>query len=221
MLVVKLTVMVPGEPIVLDGEIGNVSNLAAISSYEARLEGRKTVTLEGYPRWSEPVQGLLARCIALSKANAEQTDEVRLPSNWKSVRVDIGLNSGGRSRRIERLAMCRVERQDGNICTVGSREATLIRFFECLDLRPNYDDVWDVAHHALCVSTFGDDVLLPTKPLDVPIHEEPGYSYVLSHEIPEPLRSAFEYRQRWSGRPCVPRGAHWSWDYLDFVNGQR
>jgi hypothetical protein len=138
MLVVKLTVIAPGvDPIVLDGEIGNVSNLAAISSYEAWLEGRKTVMLEGYPRWSEPVQGLLARCIALSEAKAEPPDEACLPANWISVRVDIGLNSGGRSRKIKRLAMCRMERQDGNICTVGSREGALSRFFELVELRPN------------------------------------------------------------------------------------
>lgn len=221
MLVVKLTLMAPGvAPIVLDGEIGNISNLAAMSSYEAWLQGRLTVTLENYPRWSEPVQGLLARCIALSKAKDDSTGEAGLP-DWKSVRVDIGLNLGGRSQKIVRLAMCRIERQEGNICTVGSREGTLCGFVEDVQLRPIYRDVWDVAHQAICVSTFGGDVLPPKKPLDVPIHEEPGYSYVLSHEIPEPLRSAFEYRQRWSGRPCVPRGAHWSWDYLDFVNGQR
>jgi hypothetical protein len=220
MLIIKLTEIAPGvDPIVLDGENGNISNLAALSSYKAYLEGRRTVTLEDYPRWSEPVRGLLARCIALSEAEALPNNGFRFSENWKSVRVDIGLNSGVRSQRIERLAMCRIERS-GDQCAIGWTEGPLKGFVE-VQQRQSYRDVWDVAQHALCTSTFNANVIPPVVPLHVPIHEEPGFLYVLSREIPEPLRSAFEYRQRWSGRPCIPRGAHWSWDYLDFVNGQR
>jgi hypothetical protein len=75
------------------GEIGNVSNLAATSSYVAWFEGCGEVRLDGYPRWCEPVRGLLARCLELTEPGKP------LPADWVSVRVDIGLNGGGLQRQ--------------------------------------------------------------------------------------------------------------------------
>jgi hypothetical protein len=40
-----------GDRIKMFDEIGNVSDLAATSSYVARLEGCGEVRLDGYPRW--------------------------------------------------------------------------------------------------------------------------------------------------------------------------
>ena len=55
-----------------DGEIGNITDLDAISSYEVLLDGRKvSAQLHGYPRWSEPVRGLLARCIAIAEPDSD------------------------------------------------------------------------------------------------------------------------------------------------------
>ncbi|NVO04743.1 MAG: hypothetical protein HXX19_01705 [Rhodoferax sp.] len=196
-----------------EGEIGNVSNLAAFSSYETLLEGRKvSAQLHDYPRWSEPVRGLLARCINVAE---HDVNPVPVPEDWRSLRVDIGIQSGYQ-RGTTRLAMCRIERlEDG--CTVGHQEGPLAGFIDGVQLRAAYADIWELAQHALNLSVWGVDSIPPVKPLDVKRYDDG--KYIRSSELPEPLRSAFEYRQRWSGKPCIRDAwdANWAWDLDDFV----
>jgi hypothetical protein len=206
-----------GERIVFDqGEIGNVSNLNTISSYEILLDGRDVCSqLHNYPRWSEPVRGLLARCIDVTVLDE---DFVPLPDDWASLRVDIGIQSGYQ-RGTTRLAMCRIAREDG-VCTVGHEEGTLKGFIDDVQLRKGYSDIWDLAQHALNLSVWGVDAIPPVNPLVIKKYD--GGMYIRSSEIPEPLRSAFERRQRYSGRPSIGvHDAHWSWDLEDFIGGTR
>ena len=73
MLKVNLKVQRTVDPFLLEleGKIGNISNLDAISTYAADLEDRSLAVLENYPRWSESVRGLVARCIDLSGQRLE------------------------------------------------------------------------------------------------------------------------------------------------------
>lgn len=221
MLQISLTIVEPGKELfALTGEIGNISNLRATSSYEHWLEGRNAGTITDYPRWSEPVRALLARCIA-SVAPSEDED-VAMPLDWSVIRIDIGINGGGRARRPTRIAMVRAERRSGAVA-VGWTEGTL-RGHKELILRNGYADVWEFVQHMLCKSVFLKDDLPPTRPLYVPYYcDDTGYPYMDPADLPEPVRSAFERRQSHSGRPCI-RGcwmAMYIHDYADFVNGQR
>ena len=199
-----------------EGEIGNISNLNSISSYVVLLEGRKaSAQLHDYPRWSEPVRGLLTRCI---DAAVLDEDLVPVPEDWRALRVDIGIQSGYQ-RRTTRLAMCRIERLE-DACTVGHFEASLAGFIDGVQPRAAYADLWDLAQHALNLSVWGVDVIPPLKPLNVKKYDEGRY--IRSSELPEPLRSAFERRQRYSGKPCIGVwDANWAWDLEDFLNGTR
>ena len=213
MLVIKLTITtIAGESTVLDGELGNIS-MDAMSTYEADLDGRPICTLDNYPRWSESSRGLLARCIAMTEPAADP-----VPENWRSIRIDIGLNGGGRQRRPTRLAMTRMERLDEDD-SVGWKEGSMQGFLE-VPPRPSYGDVWDLALHALNISVWAQDEIQPTRPIVVPVYADG--SYIRTSDLPEPVRSAFEWRQRFSGRPCVGQhDACWIWDWTDFLAGRR
>ena len=200
-----------------DGEIGNITNLDAISSYEVLLDGRKvSAELHGYPRWSEPVRGLLARCIAVAEPGSYM---VPVPEDWTALRVDIGIQSDWREPPT-RLAMCRVTREAGTF-NVGFMEGKLSGFIEDVQPRESYQDMWDLAQHALNVSVWNADSIPEVKPLVVPVYGDG--SYMRTSDIPEPAQSAFEWRQRMSGRPCIRghRDACWIWDWEDWLNGQR
>jgi hypothetical protein len=206
-----------GQMLVYDeGEIGNITNLDAISSYEVLLDGRNFMSeLHGYPRWCEPVRGLLARCIALAELDS---DLVPVPEDWSALRVDIGIQSG-RQRYPTRLAMCRVTREDDRI-GVGFLEGRLTGFIHGVKPRESYQDMWDLAQHALNVSVWDIDAIPLVRPLV--FKKYGGDRWIRSSELPEPLRSAFERRQRLSGRPPISVwDAHWAHDLEDFVNGTR
>ena len=199
-----------------DGEIGNITNLDAISSYEVLLDGRKvSAELHGYPRWSEPVRGLLARCIDVAELDS---DLVQVPEDWTALRVDIGIQSG-RQRHPTRLAMCCVTRETGTF-NVGFLEGKLSGFIEDVQPRESYQDMWDLAQHALNVSVWNLDAIPAVRPIEIKKYDDGRW--ILSSDLPEPLRSAFEHRQRYSGKPCVGFwDANWAWDLEDFVNGTR
>jgi len=225
MLEVVMAVTAPGgKPLVFNGDLGNISNLAALSSYEAWFEGRPATILADYPRWCEPVRGLVARCIAQTEL-ADVTKNAMLPDNWVSARIDIGLNGGGRALRPTRIAMVRVDKEAD---AEGVERLTVCwsegRLQACTDVAPRqeYSDVWELASHMLRVSVWGRDRdIPPTRPVIVPAYE--GGLYMRTSDLPEPVRSAFEWRQRYSGRPCMNGhwDACWFWDWTDFLNGQR
>jgi hypothetical protein len=213
-LEIVMTIITSSDRIEMFGKIGNVSNLAATSSYVAWVEGCGEVRLDGYPRWCEPVRGLLARCLELTEPGKP------LPADWVSVRVDIGLNGGGLQRRPTRLAMCRIERRASDIYSVGWVEGSLRGFIEVQPRAHGYPDACRLAQHALNVSVWNVDEIPQAQPLVVPVYDN---RYMRTSDLPEPARSAFEYRQRHSGRPCI--WAHWDacwiWDWEDFQSGQR
>ena len=231
MLIVLVTVVGrSGRSMVLQGEIANVGDLRAVSSYEAWLEDRDGQRLDRYPRWCEPVRALVARCIAQSRPHAAKgdagkrtrSDAAQARIGWSRLRVDIGLQPGGRGR-VRRLAMARMVRPESGEgqLELGWIEGPL-RGHREIQPRRAYPDAWSLAEHALTESVFLKDELPVPIALDIPIRQTgTSSSFVLANDIPEPARSAFKWRQQYSGRPCFPADAHHAWDWLDFINGQR
>jgi len=222
MLKIVLTITTASGKLLIfnEGEIGNITDLDALSSYEVLLDGRNVMTeLHGYPRWSEPVRGLLARCIAVAEQGSRF---IPVPADWTALRVDIGIQSG-RQTRPTRLAMCRVTRNNdiSGGFTVGFVEGKLAGFIENVQPRESYQDVWDMAQHALNISVWNQDLIPPVRPLEIKKYD--GDRWIRSSELPEPLRSAFEHRQRHSGKPHIREAwdANWAWDLEDFINGTR
>jgi hypothetical protein len=117
--------------------------------------------------------------------------------------------------------MCRLTRENGSF-NVGYVEGKLSGFIDDVQLRESYRDIWDIAQHALNLSVWTTDAIPPARPLVVPVYGEDKY-YMRTSDLPEPARSAFEWRQYGSGRPCVREhlDACWIWDWDDWVNGRR
>lgn len=82
--------------------------------------------------------------------------------------------------------------------------------------------VWDLVGRAIAKSLSGQE-RLPVRPdpVTVPIYTDGDLPYVRMCEIPEPARSAFERRMRWSTVPVIPGKGDcaYSWDWLDFIEG--
>ena len=119
--------------------------------------------------------------------------------------------------------MCRVSRNNdiNDSFTVGFVEGKLSGFVEDVQPRESYQDIWDLAQHALNESVWNADAIPEVRPLVVPVYGDGRY--IRTSDIPEPARSAFEWRQRLSGRPSIRghRDAMWAWDWNDWLNGQR
>lgn len=84
--------------------------------------------------------------------------------------------------------------------------------------------VWDLVARGLAVALYGSETVgkRPT-PIDVPVHKTlDGLSYVRAIDIPQPARSAFEYRMRYSTRPGIDgeNRCYWAWDWETFIEGQ-
>lgn len=249
MLIVLVTVVHrSGRRTVLTGEIANVSDLRAVSAYEAWLDDRDGGRLAGYPRWSEPVRALVARCISLSRprpakavaGRRPRTDSAQARIGWARLRVDIGLKPGGYGR-VRRLAMVRLVRPEarpsGASSPLGAFTLAASDRADALSLgwiegplrghreiapRCHYPDAWSLAEHALTESVFLRDARTEPVALDIPVRQKgSSSSFILASDIPEPARSAFEWRQRHSGRPSHAWDAHHAWDWIDFLNGQR
>lgn len=218
MLVVKLQLSSPQANLVLRGEICNVSGLAPRSSYDIDFEERDYARLDDYPRWCESVLGLVARCLARTRVEHEQP----LPVEWKQLQVDVGIRPGGR-REYRPLSMACITRES-DMLNIGSAEANgLTRFMGEVAPRKHYLDAWDLAEHGLRVTTFGSDSLPPAVALDVPIRDSGRVTYVNVTDIPEPARSAFLENLGRSARPAIDGRLDkvFSWDWLDFLAGQR
>lgn len=64
--------------------------------------------------------------------------------------------------------------------------------------------VWDLVGRAIAKSLSGQERLpRRPRPVTVPIHADGNLTYVRMCEIPEPARSAFKLRMRWSTVPVI------------------
>ena len=206
------------------GEIWNVSALAAHSDYDFYFDGRTALEgalLRHYPRWCEPVGALVARCIDLSAPESRSQDG--LPDGWDCMELDIALRPGGRIRGRRILSTTRVSHDRNGLQVEIADAENDTRTIVGVTLREGYRDEWELAAHALRMATFGIDELPAPKELDVPLRHEDKFAFVCFRDIPEPARSEFERRMRGSGAPWIEGfpDAVYAWDWLDFLNGNR
>jgi hypothetical protein len=202
----------------LEGALANASGLKAVSGYQADFDGRDSVLLRDYPRWSESVRALVARCIAIGSPSAAVT---LAPDRWSAVQICIGIRGGGRGN-LRPIAM--VQMAAGiEYLEIGWVEGRLSGFCDSIPIRNNCTDAWQLVQLALSVSVFGSDYIPEVRPLDVKFYSHGNIPYVRTSELPEPVRSAFEARQARSARPVISGAADacYSWDWDDFLNGQR
>ncbi|MFC5606081.1 hypothetical protein [Variovorax soli] len=219
MLEIQLDIAGPANSARLFGKVWNVSRLAAFSDYDFGFEGREEppdAPLKAYPRWSEPVSGLFARCLGHPSV-ARPTGDL---GPWSFLRLQIGIRPGG-VRDYRPLVLIRVKARDHDL-RIATTEG-LAHSVHQVNARIRYRDAWEVAEHALRVSAFGADDLQEAKPLDVPIRSDGQLAFVCMGDIPEPARSVFRERMRGAGCPVIPGLSDlvYAWDWTDFLNGRR
>jgi hypothetical protein len=218
MLVVKLKLETCLGTQLFEGEIGNISNLASMSSYSFYFEGRTALgEVTDYPRWCESVMGLVARCLAQTKPEPETIQD------WISAKVSIFLAPGGRRNSVKHLAMATIRDNEDSTVSVESFEIATNYFLPSIPIRPVYDDPWSLAEHALRAAVFGDDVLPAAKPLDIPIFESGDIPYIRIRDIPEPTRTIFDEHMNYSDVPAVEEAgdAVYAWDWLSFLGAEK
>jgi len=202
----------------LKGGVWNASGFNARSDYGYFFAGREThgyPMLRRYPRWCEPVRGLVARCLALSSVPMGAV----LTCSWELMVLEIALRPGGGSADL--LDTVAVERSaDGNLNFVRASAIGEVVHVDGIAPRASYADPWDLAEHALRITTFDGDDLPPPKELDVPIRRDLNLSFVCTRDIPEPARSVFTKRMEHSTRPVIHGhpDAVYAWDWLDFLS---
>jgi hypothetical protein len=200
----------------LKGAVWNASALAARSDYGGSFDGRSTrdgTLLRQYPRWCEAVRGLVARCLALS---SPQVGDALSPC-WGRMEVKIGLRPGGKGYKLLDTVQLWRDAHGLNASSIPATGSP--RLMRGIAPRASYADPWDLAAHALRLTTFGKDELPAPQELDVPIRRHGNLSFVCMRDIPEPARSVFEERMKYSACPVIPgfSDAVYSWDWLHFV----
>lgn len=199
MLRIRLDIFGEDRGQVYEGKISNVSNLAAQSNYSVQLDDvAKRLKLKNYARWSEPVQGLAARCISLAIKGLEPKPLIP----WTSSLVRLEIQGGGYGP-IKEIARCEVHHRTEKAGVFTSSEQGADYEGEH-PLREGYSHPWELAEHMFRIGAWRKDVRARRRMLRVPVHEYRGVSYVDLQEIPEPARSAFKSRVWHSTRPLIP-----------------
>jgi hypothetical protein len=148
-----------------EGDVANVSRLRALSSYRADFDGRASVILTDYPRWSESARALVARCISIG---TPAQDAAWSLDRWSAVQISLGIRNGGRGN-LHPISM--IQLHAGTDCDqVGWIEGNLTGFCQCVPSRSEYADIWQLVQFALTFSAFGSDTLPEPRPLDVRTH---------------------------------------------------
>lgn len=179
-----------------------------VANYRVQVTGSGSATapleLHGYPRWSEPLAGFVARVLyAARQALADVTsNELITEYRCSTFLVPFGV----RAPRVlfelaaERLGQRYVVRltQDEHV-TVWRAFRTVVRAPVPLLIR------------TLCRVTWGANRIPSVPaPLALEIHERDGVSYVRKADIPSWVLPAFEKASRGRARPVVD-GEHDAW----------
>ena len=225
----------------LGGQVYNITQLAALSDYDHRFEGRALAeesarVLKGCPRWAESCRALVARCLALSEPGESCKPNALTPHwgpDWQELVVQISLQ-GARSAEPRLLAIATALRSPEPL----NGQAALAMGWS--DLWPGedlsgfadqvlprtggYPDPWALAEHTLRQGAFGKDALPACSALSVPVHKsQGGLAYVRACDIPQPARREFVRRMAHSTRPLIEHegDTYYAWDWNAFLNGGR
>jgi hypothetical protein len=163
-----------------------------------------TGMLKRYPRWTEPVAGLVVRilCLAVSRARALRHATNHRP-DITSLEVAIDLVPGGigAPRRLETVLLT----LQGTNGTLQYNVEHLVPCTRPVVFNERENNLYFIAVRALCRAVFdADDVLPIPEPFNPPFHVHAGRKYVRLSEIPEPAKSIFGRRYGHYPAPLVP-----------------
>jgi len=193
--------------------IGNVTG-GRISRYCIRLpsDGNTADRFLQYPRWAEPVQGLVARALSLvvSELNDDRDKEV----SHVSCTTLLDRFGRGLTRRLAHL-----EAQAGTgawtVCSQDGERPSVRRRF-----RPAAKAPPQLVLEALSVAVWNTSNLAPAPPpLSLPTHQAGGALYIRLADIPEHVRPAFLQFMRGRTQPCPPSEDEcvYAWDWECFL----
>lgn len=203
-------------------EIGRIrgGTVADYLTRECSTEGGviAEARLEAYPRWTEHVSGLAARCAHLLWHSSE-SGHVAHPSAElgivKAARIDIGFGSQrhGMRRSLERIEYVRT----GFAPRIRVAREHWPAYEYPAPAKLAADTGAIVALLALATWSTTDIAELPS-PLAVPVRSEgDGPPVVRLVDIPEPARTAFDRRLQGATVPS-PDNAY-AWDWIRFIEG--
>jgi hypothetical protein len=207
-------------------DIGRVQG-AAVADYKAILVDEPsgelaTAEVKQYPRWSEPVAGLVARALHYCVSGGTPSHLIAVHP-VRTLQVKIALVPGGRGERRELVAATADFRQMRApvMCADQERGGS----WETREVRVGSEDPLRLT--VQCLSQCVWDAPMPCgapQPLAVPIRRAGKTPYIRMADIPEPARSIFRSRIRGSTVPVVAGesgGIAYAWDWEGFLDGTR
>lgn len=207
-------------PLVAHADIANVGG-GAIATYRVwEPDGTGGMLAEAglnnYPRWAEPVGGLVAR--AMQALWAANEDNQRAPcAEVERVEVETRLASS------HLLFAWTLARRDGSWTmevwsdTAAPAETRSVVLLPAATWR-------DLVLQGQCWATWGEPVARPwPAPLRIPVIKGDHLAYVRFADIPEPARTVFERRMAHSTVPLISGEGPcaYAWDWEDFLAGVR
>lgn len=201
------------------GSIGDYVVIERDNDGSVRTEGE----FLQYPRWSEHVSGLAARCAhsLWYQEAAQRSPTAPADAYIESAEIDIGLGSQktGFRKPIERIEYVRI----GFAPRIRvAREHWPAYEWPAPDRLPSSTRLALV--QLLALAAWGDDDIpdMPA-PFDVPIHRGARYSVVCFGDIPEPARRSFELWMSGKTCPVLSEMGHraydcaYLWDWKSFL----
>lgn len=192
-----------------------IANMAGgqVADYSIqRLDGPALAVLRDYPRWSEPIHGLIARSLQI--AQTELDVAVEAPIRAISCATFLVSRGVGCPRL---LATLDVDPR-GRGWTVSSAEGNASRVRR--PLSSNARTPVALAVEALCLSVWNEAVLAPPPaPVDVPFRVHDGRHYIRMVDIPVHIRPSFARFARGMRTPEIPheRECFYAWNWISFV----
>lgn len=199
---------------------GAIADYRAVLVDEAVGEELAAADINEYPRWSEPVAGLIARALHHCTSSGAPI-QLRTVQPVRTIQVKIGLLPGGRGSRRELLQLTADFRNTRTpvLCCDEERGG----LWATRDLRIGSYDPLGLAVQAL--SQWLWDTPHPRgwpKPLTVPIRRSGEITYVRLSDIAEPAQSSFRVRLNGATAPVIdgdPDVAYVS-DWENFLGGR-
>lgn len=224
MLRTTMEIISPGGGCVLKRvEIASVTG-GAISDYRVREFDNsgsviREVLLTRYPQWSEEPGALVARALDALWPDVADVEDALGVADIRSETFLVP-DTAGEPRLLYRWALA-VEGSSGRLEAWDVFSG--LSLVESVILQPRRS-TYALIVRAQCLAVWRQ-AYLKSWPDDIPIpvHTHGDIPYVRDSDIPGPVRDGFERFMRHSTRPLVPGegSCAYSWDFVDFLGGER
>lgn len=199
----------------------------AVADYKAILvdetSGNELTSgeIRGYPRWSEPVAGLIARALHYCIADGTPS-HLRAVQSVRTLQVKVALVPGGRGKRRELVQFVADFRQMRTPVTCSDED--LAGLPETRDVLVGSDDPLHLALQCLSQWLWNGPIPRgsPTSP-EVPVRRADDVSYVRLSDIPQSAQTVFRRRIQGATVPVIERETDiaYAGDWDAFLAGRR